>query len=68
VDLNTIFFGAVAIFSLVLFLYLGKFKASKSQIVRENKINWSNRVNYKGCLIVALGLFLLFFIASSFLL
>jgi|TARA_B110000438_G_scaffold232921_1_gene228797 hypothetical protein len=38
--LNTIFFSLLAIFSLFIFMNLGKVKASKKQTDRDNRINW----------------------------
>jgi len=64
-DLNTIFFGGLALLSLAVFFYFGKFKASKEQTDREDRINWTKgSFNYKSCLTIALGIFLLFFFLS----
>jgi|TARA_B110000438_G_scaffold300204_1_gene352053 hypothetical protein len=64
-DLNTIFFGGLAIASLAIFFYLGKFKASKKQTDRDDRISWSKGAfNYRSCLTIALGIFLLFFFLS----
>ena len=41
--MNTIFFGILAIFSLFVFMNLGKIKASKKQMDRNNRINWSGK-------------------------
>jgi hypothetical protein len=43
VDLNTLVFGGMAILSLAVFLFLGRFKASKSQTERDDRIDWSTR-------------------------
>jgi len=69
VDLNTIFFGGLALISLAAFFYLGKFKASKSQTEREDRIDWSKgyfyrNVSLRSCLTIALGIFLIFFFLS----
>jgi hypothetical protein len=37
--MNTIFFSLLAIFSLFIFMNLGKIKASKKQTDRDNRIN-----------------------------
>ena len=42
-DLNTLIFGSVALLSLGVFFYLGRFKASKEQLDREDRIDWSTR-------------------------
>ena len=42
-DLNTLIFGSVALLSLGVFFYLGRFKASKKQLDREDRIDWSTR-------------------------
>ena len=42
-DANTLVFGSLAVLSLAIFFYLGRFKASKKQTERENRINWSVR-------------------------
>ena len=41
--MNAIFFGILAIFSLFVFMNLGKIKASKKQMDRDNRINWSGK-------------------------
>ena len=41
--MNTIFFGILAIFSLFVFMNLGKIKASKRQMDREDRINWGGK-------------------------
>ena len=42
-DANTLVFGSLAVLSLAIFFYLGRFKASKKQTERENRIDWSVR-------------------------
>tara|TARA_B100000482_G_scaffold112574_1_gene81352 strand:+ start:479 stop:709 length:231 start_codon:yes stop_codon:yes gene_type:complete len=71
VDLNTIIFGGLALISLAAFFYLGKFKASKSQTERDDKIDWSKgyffgkeNIRLRSCLTIALGIFLIFFFLS----
>ena len=41
--MNAIFFSILAIFSLFVFMNLGKIKASKKQMDRDNRIKWGNR-------------------------
>ena len=41
--MNAIFFSILAIFSLFVFMNLGKIKASKKQIDRDDRIKWGNR-------------------------
>ncbi len=41
--MNTILFGILAIVSLFIFMNLGKIKASKKQMDREDRINWGGR-------------------------
>ena len=41
--MNAIFFGILAILSLFVFMNLGKIKASKKQMDRDNRINWSGK-------------------------
>ena len=43
VDLNSIIFGSLALLSLGMFFYLGRFRASKKQFDREDRIDWSTR-------------------------
>ena len=43
--MNTIFFSLLTIFSLFVFMNLGKIKASKRQMNRDDRINWSGRQN-----------------------
>tara|TARA_B100000959_G_scaffold155978_1_gene163525 strand:- start:147 stop:359 length:213 start_codon:yes stop_codon:yes gene_type:complete len=65
VDLNTFFFGGLALISLAAFFYLGKFKASKAQTERDDRIAWSKRsFSFRSCLTIALGIFLIFFFLS----
>ncbi len=39
--MNTIFFSLLAIVSLMVFMNLGKIRASKKQTDRDDRINWS---------------------------
>ena len=41
--MNAIFFSILAIFSLFVFMNLGKIKASKKQMDRDDRIKWGNR-------------------------
>ena len=41
--MNAIFFGILTILSLFIFMNLGKIKASKKQMNREDRINWGGR-------------------------
>ena len=41
--MNAIFFGILTILSLFIFMNLGKIKASKKQLNRNNRINWFRR-------------------------
>ena len=41
--MNAILFGILAILSLFVFMNLGKIKASKKQMDRDNRINWSGK-------------------------
>jgi|TARA_B110000008_G_scaffold183201_1_gene182141 hypothetical protein len=69
VDLNTILFGGLAIFSFAVFFYLGKMKASKSQTEREDRINWSGRkFSFRSCITIALGFFLILYFLNYFIL
>jgi len=55
VDLNSILFGALALISLLVFFYFGRFKASKAQTERDNRPQWNKGIReYKGCLIQSL--------------
>ncbi|MBD62795.1 MAG: hypothetical protein CMD68_01790 [Gammaproteobacteria bacterium] len=38
--MNTIFFGLLAVLSLFIFMNLGKLKASKKQMNRDDRIKW----------------------------
>tara|TARA_B100000214_G_C23794084_1_gene547234 strand:+ start:180 stop:392 length:213 start_codon:yes stop_codon:yes gene_type:complete len=68
-DLNTIFFGVLAIFSFAVFFYLGKMKASKSQTEREDRIDWSGRkFSFRSCITVALAFFLILYFLNFFIL
>ncbi len=42
-DLNTIIFGGMAVLSLAVFFYFGRFKASREQIERDDRIDWTVR-------------------------
>jgi len=42
-DANSLIFGSIAVLSLAVFFYLGRFKASSKQTDREDRINWSAR-------------------------
>ncbi|HBO15242.1 MAG TPA: hypothetical protein DD440_02800 [Porticoccaceae bacterium] len=42
-DLNSFVFGGLAVVSLAMFFFLGRFKASRSQIERDDRIDWSQR-------------------------
>ena len=41
--MNTILFGILAILSLFIFMNLGKIKASKKQMDRDDPINWGSK-------------------------
>jgi len=41
--MNTIFFGILTILSLFIFINLGKIKASKKQMNRDDRINWGRK-------------------------
>jgi hypothetical protein len=41
--MNTIFFSLLAIFSLFVFMNLGKIKASKKQMDRDDRVNWGGK-------------------------
>ena len=41
--MNAIFFSILAIFSLFVFMNLGKIKASKKQMDRDDRIKWGKR-------------------------
>ena len=40
---NTLVFGSLAVLSLAIFFYLCRFKASKKQTERDDRIDWSVR-------------------------
>ncbi|MAJ80368.1 MAG: hypothetical protein CMK30_03425 [Porticoccaceae bacterium] len=42
-DLNSLVFGIISACSLAIFFYIGRFKASRSQLDREDRIDWSTR-------------------------
>ena len=42
-DLNSLFFGIISVGSLAIFFYLGRFKASRKQLEREDRIEWTTR-------------------------
>jgi len=42
-DANTLIFGTIAVISLAVFFYLGRFRASSKQRDRDNRIDWSTR-------------------------
>ena len=42
-DFNSLFFGMVSVGSLAIFFYLGRFKASRRQFEREDRIDWTTR-------------------------
>ena len=68
-DLNTIFFGVLAILSFAVFFYLGKMKASKSQTEREDRIEWSGRkFSFRSCVTIALAFFLILYFLNFFIL
>ena len=41
--MNAIFFGVLTILSLFIFMNLGKIKASKKQMDRDDRINWGSK-------------------------
>ena len=41
--MNAIFFGILTILSLFIFMNLGKIKASKKQMDRDDRINWGRK-------------------------
>ena len=41
--MNAVFFGVLTILSLFIFMNLGKIKASKKQMDRDDRINWSGK-------------------------
>jgi len=44
VDANTLIFGSMAVISLAIFFYLGRFKASSKQTDRDDRIDWTKRI------------------------
>ena len=42
-DLNSLLFGVLAIISLVVFFFIGRYKAVKKQTERDDRIDWSQR-------------------------
>ncbi len=42
-DANTLVFGSMAVLSLAIFFYLGRFNASKKHTERDHRIDWSVR-------------------------
>tara|TARA_B100000686_G_scaffold294519_1_gene324779 strand:- start:104 stop:316 length:213 start_codon:yes stop_codon:yes gene_type:complete len=66
-DFNAIFFGGLAIVSLLVFFYLGKMRASKSQRERDDRINWSARkFSFRSCITIALGIFLIIYFLNFY--
>tara|TARA_B110000483_G_scaffold139792_1_gene166949 strand:- start:108 stop:314 length:207 start_codon:yes stop_codon:yes gene_type:complete len=43
VDFNSLLFGGLAIISLAVFFFIGRYKAVKKQTERDDRINWSQR-------------------------
>ena len=41
--MNAVFFGILTILSLFIFMNLGKIKASKKQMDRDDRINWGGK-------------------------
>ena len=41
--MNAVFFGILTILSLFIFMNLGKIKASKKQMDRDDRINWGRK-------------------------
>ena len=41
--MNAVFFGILTILSLFIFMNLGKIKASKKQMDRDDRINWGSK-------------------------
>jgi len=46
--LNEVLFGGVAVAGILVFLYLGRYRASASQRNRKNKIRWSFLARRRG--------------------
>lgn len=42
--LNELFFGGIALISIAIFLYIGRYRANPSQRKRDNRINWTQRI------------------------
>ncbi|MDA1331823.1 MAG: hypothetical protein O3A65_04965 [Proteobacteria bacterium] len=42
-NFNSVIFGGLAIISLAVFLFIGRFKAFKRQRERDDRIDWSKR-------------------------
>jgi len=42
-DANTLIFGSIAVISLAMFFYLGRYRASSKQRERDDRIDWSTR-------------------------
>ena len=42
-DANTLIFGSIALISLAIFFYLGRYRASAKQRERDDRIDWSSR-------------------------
>ena len=42
-DANTLIFGTIAVISLAVFFYLGRFRASAKQRDRDDRIDWTRR-------------------------
>lgn len=42
-DLNSLIFGLIIVVSIIIFLYVGRFRASESQRNRKKKIKWFKR-------------------------
>ena len=58
-DANSLIFGSMAVISLAVFFYLGRFKASSKQTNRDDRIDWSTRqFSIMKILLYSLGLVL----------
>jgi uncharacterized protein YacL len=58
-DANSLIFGSMAVISLAVFFYLGRFKASSKQTDRDDRIDWSTRqFSIMKILLYSLGLVL----------
>jgi|TARA_Y100000780_G_scaffold214260_1_gene215802 hypothetical protein len=42
--LNELIFGGIAVISIAVFLYIGRYRANAAQRDRDNRINWSQRI------------------------